>query len=238
VTSLRKSKRGLSSEATVALILSAVGTAGVVVLYYLTPRFQPIELLLMLVIVGLAIAGYLQGIIRSVMTIILLYIAIGIAAILYRESAPYVNAILQVLTLLRDSVASIFGARPSTSSAVDYTLGAGITQDTLAVSFGLVTALIWGILEIISRASLKDTSLPRLGILDNVGGVLIHLIIGILVAAFLFNIIGYGKYRPTHDRALLRPQFNRVLYFCYTTQWFWFPRSPPPIYIYDLHPPR
>ncbi len=236
MTNSRKSRRGLSSEGTAALILSAVGTAGVVALYYLTPGFQPIELLLMFVIVGLAVAGYLQGIIRGAMTIVLLYIAVGIAAIVYRASAPYAQALMQVLTLLRDSVVSLFGTGPS--AATNYEFGAGITQGTLAVSFGLVTALIWGVLEIISRVSLKDTSLPRLGILDNVGGILVYLVVGILVAAFLFNTIGYGKYRSTHDRALLRPQFNRVLYFCYTTQWFWFQGSPPPIYVYDLHPPR
>ena len=116
-------------------------------------------------------------------------------------------------------------------------LAVTLTGDVLAVSFGVLAVIVWGTLEYISRVSFRDTSLPRLRVLDNVGGVLIYLLIGILVASLLFNTIGYGSLRRAHNKALLRPRFNQVLALYYTAQSSWFSR-PPSIFVYDLDLPR
>jgi len=203
------------------LIFSTLGTVGVIVLYFLIPGFQPIDIILLLIVVAWGTAGYSQGTIRGIMTIIMLYVATGVAATFYQALSPYVGAIQQVLTL-----------ELSESSS------ANISNSTLALSFSLLTVIIWGMLELISRLSFRDTSLPGLGILDNMGGILVHLVIGIMIVSLLFNAIGYGRSRRVHDRALLRPKFNQVLYLHYTAQSFWFPRRPPSIYVYDLDLPR
>jgi|GEM_PF-752516 len=212
------------------LLIGALGTVGVVALYILVPGFQPIELVLLLVVVGFGAAGYRQGIVRGLMTAVIIYIATGVAATLYPVSAPYAAAIRRILAVT--FTGGLFSGQQgaSVNTTVDY--------DSLALSFILLTAIIWIALEAIMRASFRDTSLPSLGFLDNVGGVIVYLMLGFLVASLLFNALGYGQLRREHDHALLRPRFNQALYAHYTTQSFWFPKQPPHIYVYDLYLPH
>lgn len=212
-----------------SLLIGALGTVGVVALYLLVPGFQFIELVLLLVVVGFGAAGYNRGIIRGAMTIALLYVATGVAATLYPIPAPYVAATGQFFALVFTG-----NALSGELDVANQNVGGG----SLAISFVLLTVVIWGALEAIGRVAFRDTSLPRLGILDNLGGVVVHLVIGALVASLLFNAIGYGQLRPAHNKALLRRRFNQVLSVHYNAQSFWFPRTPPPIYVYDLDVPR
>lgn len=200
-------RRRSTKEVVSPLILGALGVIGVVALYFLVPGIQPLELVLLLVVVGFIALGYTQGIIRGLMSGAMFYVASGVAATFYQITAPYIGA----------------------------PFGDEVTRNTLALSFGVLTVVTWIALEALGRASFPDTRLPTLGFLDNLSGLLIYLIIGVLVASLLFNTIGYGwSGRREHDKAILRPRFNQVLYLHYTTQSFWFPRRPPPIYVYDL----
>lgn len=217
MTVQHKSRRRPEKQGSPLLIIGTLGTIGVIALYFIVGDFQPIELLLMLIVVGFCAAGYTRGIIRGIMTFVMLYFATGIAATFYRMATPYIGGIQQAL---------LFN--------VNATPGDIVNRSTLALSFSVLTAIIWGVLEIIGRVSFRDTTLPGIGILDKLGGVALHLAIGILVAALLFNAFGYGRSRPIHNAALLRPTLNQVLYVYYTTQSFWFPWTPPPIYAYDL----
>jgi len=195
----------------IPLVIGTLGTAGVIALYFLVPDIQPLELMLLLVITGFVALSCTQGIIRSIMSIAMLYIASGVAATFYRVTAPYIGAPFSAI----------------------------VDRNILALSFGVLTVVIWVTLEVLGRISFRDTHLPVLGILDNLGGLLIYLVIGVLVASLLFNTIGYGRLgRRAHNEALLRQRFNQVLYLYYTTQSFWFPERPPPIYVYDLDLPR
>ena len=204
------------------LILATLGIIGIVSLYLLVPEFQPIELVLLATVACVA-AGYTQGIVRGIITIVILYIATGVAAVFYQVTAPYTGLVKTILTL------------PLTGN---FSLDVNLNNSTLAFSFGLLTVLTWLVLEIAIRVSFQDTSLPGLGVLDNLGGVIAYLIVGVLVASLLFNALGYGRLRPAHDKALLRPAFNQVIYLHYVTQSFWFPGRPPAIYTYDLSLPR
>jgi uncharacterized membrane protein required for colicin V production len=215
VSERHKPGKRSAKEVVPPLILGTVGTIGVVVLYFLSPDFfQPIELILLLVVVGFAAVGYTQRIVRGLMMAAIIYVATGVAATFYVITAPYIGA--------------PFG---------DFTEEApplGIK----AFSFVVLTVVIWIALEAIGRAFLKDTSLPGLRILDNLGGLLVYLVIGVLVATLLFNTIGYSqRWRRVHDKAALRSAFNQVLSLHYTAQSFWFPGKPPPIYVYDLDLP-
>jgi len=217
-----KSRRRSAKEIIPPLILGALGIAGVIILYQVVPGFQSIELVL-LVTVGFAAWGYTQGIVRGITTIVILHIATGVAATFYQVSAPYTGIIKMIVTLP-------LTRRFSTDISLD--------RGTLAFSFGLLMVLVWIVLEIAMRVSFRDVSLPGLVGLDNLGGVFVYLIVGILIASLLFNALGYGRMRPAHNRALLRPEFNQVIYLHYVTQSFWFPRRPPDIYTYDLNLPR
>jgi len=194
-----------------SLIISVLGMAGILALKFFVLDLYLIEMALLLVVVGFCAIGCTQDIIRGLVSLAMLYIASGVAAVFYRAIAPFVGA----------------------------PFGGGVNYDILALSFGLLTVVLWGALEIIGRVTFRDTSIPALGILDNLGSLLIYLLTGVLAASLLFNTIGYGYwgYRA-HDNASLRPAFNRVLYLHYTAQSFLFPRGLPPIYTYDLDAPR
>lgn len=218
----QKSKGRSAQEVVPPLILATLGIGGVILLYVLVPGFQSIELVLLAAVACVA-AGYTQGIVRGIITIVILYIATGVAAVFYQVAAPYTGLVKAILTL------------PLTGN---FSFDVVSDSGTLAFSFSLLTVLVWLVLEIAIRVSFQDTSLPGLGILDNLGGVIVYLIVGILVASLLFNALGYGRLRPAHDKALLRPAFSQVVYLHYVTQSFWFSGRPPAIYTYDLSLPR
>ena len=203
------------------LLIGALGIAGIVALFLLVPGVQFIELVLLAIVVGIVAMGYRRGIIRGIISILFLYIATGMAATFYPIPAPYVAGIRQFLG--RMSVGTV------TQGELD--------GDSLAISFILVMLVTWIALEAIGHSASPDTSLPRLGILDNLAGVGPHLVVGVLVASLLFNAIGYGHLRRAHHKAVFRSRFNQVLTLHYGTQSFWFGESPPPIYVYDLDVP-
>lgn len=203
------------------LLIGALGIAGIVALFLLVPGVQFIELVLLAIVVGIVAMGYRRGIIRGIISILFLYIATGIAATFYPIPAPYVAGIRQFL-----------GRMP-----VGNVTQGNLDGDSLAISFILVMLVTWIALEAIGHSASPDTSLPRLGILDNLAGVGAHLVVGVLVASLLFNAIGYGHLRRAHHKAVFRSRFNQVLTLHYGTQSFWFGESPPPIYVYDLDVP-
>jgi hypothetical protein len=193
------------------LVFLLLGIAGVLALKFFILDLQHIELILLFVLVGFGAVGYTQNIIRGLMTAAMLYFASGVAATLYPITAPYIGA----------------------------PFGEEVDHNVLGLSFGVLTVVIWVTLEALGRASFRDTRMPALGILDNIGSLFIYLAIGVLVVSLLFNTIGYGRLgRRAHNASLLRPKFNQVLYLHYTAQSFWFSRRPPPIYVYDLDLPR
>lgn len=230
---LLKERPKPSASDILPLILGALGSAGIIALYYIVPGLQPIDLILLLVVVGFFATGYRQGTVRGIGTIVIIYFATGVAATLYRVTAPYVSAFLQVWSILWNSLVATI--RPTAAQKSDFALGGVVDRDSLAASFGLLTLVLWIALELVSRTSFKDTHLPRLRILDNLGGMVVYLIVGALVASLLFNTIGYGSLWRMHNKALLRERFNQVLYVHYTAQSFWFGRRPPLIYVYDLN---
>jgi uncharacterized membrane protein required for colicin V production len=206
------------------LLIGALGIAGIVALFLLVPGVQFIELVLLAIVVGIVAMGYRRGIIRGIISILFLYIATGTAATFYPIPAPYISGI-------RDMFAgSLVGGRLDVANVT-------VDGDSLATSFILLMLVVWIVLEAIGHSASPDTSLPRLGILDNLAGIGVHLIVGVLVASLLFNAIGYGHLRRTHHKAVFRSRFNQVLTLHYGTQSFWFGESPPPIYVYDLDVP-
>jgi hypothetical protein len=189
------------------LLLATFGVLVVIGLYFVVPGFQPLDAGLLILVVAIAALGTTQNIIRGAMSVIFLYIATGMAALFYVSAAPYIGA--------------PFGER--------------LTNEIFALSFSVLTALVWLVLELIGRALVPDTSLPAIGILDQLGGLVIYLLIGLVVASLLFNAIGYGaRWRAFHDAAQLRSTFSGLMYWILRSQSFWFAGEPPNIYAYDM----
>jgi uncharacterized membrane protein required for colicin V production len=200
------------------LLIGALGVFGVAALYALNLGFRSIEFVPLLIIVCAAAVGYLRGIVRGILTLVILYISTGVAALFYRALAPYVHAVGEVF-----------------SFNINASIEAGASRGSQAFAFVLLAVIFWFLLELIARATLQSPDMPQIGILDKLGGVLVHLAVGVLVAALLFNAAGYGRSRPRHDQAYLRRTFNQVLYLHYMSQSFWFGRNPPSLYTYDLN---
>ncbi|MCX7680873.1 MAG: CvpA family protein [Anaerolineae bacterium] len=205
------------------LVMAVLGVLGVLALYYFAPqligkRFQTIELMLMLLMVGITVIGYSRRLGRGVISILAYYIATGIAILLYRPLTPYAGSVLEALQF-----------------NFDVTAAESTTPGYYATTFFLISLAAFTVLELLLWASFRDTRMPGLGILDKLGGLAVYLLLSILVASMCFNLFGYGRSRPIHDRAVLRRPFNQVLYLQYQAHSPWFSNNPPPLYTYDLN---
>jgi len=203
-----------------ALVIEALGAIGIGVYFLLGPRdLGWLDVAMLFVIVTFVAFGTTRTIIGGLMTAVAVYLATGLAASFYPVLTPYARSFLNVLP-----------------SAVSSGPPAGtVDSPALALSFAVMTVVFWAVLELLFHASVENTHMRLLGPMDRVGGAVIYLAIGVLVAALLFNTLGYGTAGPSaHERASLRPEFNRVLELHYLAQSFWFSGRPPGIYAYDL----
>ena len=220
MTLLEKAERKpRKSKGIVALIVLTLGTLGIVAYSFFGYReLRGMDMALLFVAVAFAAYGTMHNIIRGLLTAVSVYLATAIAGTFYYVLTPYARSFLSLLPGLG------LGGHPV--GAVD--------TAALALSFAFATAVLWVTLELLFRAALPETHLALLGPVDRVGGMLVYAVIGIVIAALLFAIIGYGPARRVaHNRASLRPEFNQVIDLFYRTQSFWFPRHPPVIYVYD-----
>jgi len=186
------------------LALFGLGIIGSILLFVLGDGFKFLDVGLLLAVVGFVTFGYTQRFLRGVASVVFLYVATLVAATFYNVVAPFVGA----------------------------PFGEKITNGIRALSFVVLTAIVWVALAAVSRVLFKDLSLPKIGVLDNLGGVVLYLLVGILVVTLVFNAMGYQQRK--HPRARLRPALRSVLRIHYLSQSFWFPKGQPMFYLYDL----
>jgi uncharacterized membrane protein required for colicin V production len=200
-----------AKDVVIPLLIGMLGVVAVVLAAAFGEGFQTLDVVLLMIVVAFAAVGYTQRVLRGLMTIPFLYIATWVAATLYTVAAPYIGA--------------PFG---------DYGEVAPPPR-IQAISFGVLVLVIWIPLEAIARSFLKDTSLPGLLILDNFGGVLIYAFLGVVVAALIYNTIGFGSdWQGAITRVKLRSLLTSVMRIFYATQAFWFPPGRPRIYTAGL----
>lgn len=211
MSSHEKKKKRSAKDVVIPLMIGMLGIVGVVLAAVVGGEFGTLDVILLMVLVTFAAVGYTQRVLRGLMTIPFLYIATGVAATLYEATAPYIGAPF-----------GDFGEAPPPS-------------DIKAFSFLVLSLVIWVALEAVARYFLKDTSFPRLRILDNFGGVLLYALIGLVVIALVFNAMGYGaQWRGSIRRAGLYSLLKSVMRAFYATQSFWFPPGRPRIYTSGL----
>jgi hypothetical protein len=203
----------------VPLVLATLGTVAVIALFFVLPDFQAIEMLALLLGIGIAAIGYSRRIGRGLISLAVLYFSSAVAASLYHSAAPSVARALAGL-------ANPFSTEPAQAISP--------TKGEYAFTFAIITISVCVLLELLARAAIPETEMPRLRLVDNIGGILVHLVVAFLAASLLFNTLGYGGLRSSHNRAQFREAFNQVLLVHYQTQAFWFGDDPPSIYTYDL----
>ena len=200
-------KRRSASEIVIPLLIGTLGVVGAVLAAAFDSTFRVIDVGLLILMVAFTAVGYTQRTFRGLLTAPFLYVATVVAASFYVQTAPYIGA--------------PFGDFREVAPP----------REIKALAFMVLMLVVWIALEAITRSFLKNTSLPRLGILDNLGGMLLYAIIGILVAAIVFNAFGYSQYWGGEaGRARLRPMFRSVMRIHYATQQFWFPKGQPLFY--------
>lgn len=111
--------------------------------------------------VGLAISFVFQGLIRALFSLFALWSATLLAAVLYQETAFRLQAV----------------------TGPNVALARGLVFDGLLVVF-----LIVG--YVLTRIAFPVTKLPKLGFLDNVLGLAVGAVIGLLLVALLLNSMG------------------------------------------------
>lgn len=205
-----KEKRKLTATDIIfPLVIGTLGAVGAILASFMVPGFQSIEVVLLLVIVLGATIGYNRRTVRGLVTMPFLYVATGFAVLAYDPAAPYIGA--------------PFGDFREIEPP----------REVKVLSFFVLMLVIWIAQEGISRALFRDMSLPKMGILDNFGGVLVHLVIGVLIAALIFNALGYTeRWRENGSarKATLAPMLLQVIRTGYLTQSFWFSGRPPALY--------
>lgn len=189
------------------LLLGTMGTLGVVAAYFLVPGFTSFDAVILLIPVAFGAIGFRWSTIQGLVSALFFYLSTGIAATFHVAAAPFIGA----------------------------PFSATVDNSIRALSFAVLAIAIWIALEVITRALIPDTSLPAIGILDNLGALMIYVAIGIVVACVTFNALGFSsRWKRRHDAALLRPEYNRVNSYYFSSQSFWFSGHPPRLYIYDL----
>ncbi|MCJ7736403.1 MAG: CvpA family protein [Anaerolineae bacterium] len=190
------------------VIIATLGTISLLVYGYMTPRFQLMEFGVLFVAILFCAVGYTQNVVRSLASGVALYLTAGLAVRFYVGAAPYIG--------------SPFGEE--------------ITRNILTLSYVVLALAFWALLESLSRAFLRDASLPWLGFFDHLSAAVVYLILGLLVASILFTVLGYSsQLRGQHNASVLRPVFNEIFRPVYISQTPWFAQRSPAIYAYDIH---
>lgn len=208
-----------TSKGTVALIVAALGAVAIACYYVWGPRdLRGMDAALLFVVIAFAAYGTTESIIRGALTVAAVYLSTAMAGTFYAALTPYSRSLLNAL-------AGLGLASPAVGNS---------DLPALALSFALAAGALWMILELLFRAALPGARLALLGFVDRVGGAVLYLALGVIVAALLFRLLGMGAAgRTAYSAAVLRPEFNRVTELVYQTQSFWFAGRPPVVYTYD-----
>lgn len=212
-------KESTESRGLLAVIVAALCVIGIAAYYFYGSRqLNLMDVAVLLVITGFVAYGTTQNILRGVLTGISIYLATAITGTFYRVLTPYARSFLNLL-----GGRGLNGPPPG-----------GTDTSALALSFAFAALLLWVVLELLFRAALPDTHLAFLGPVDQVGGAIVYLVVGIAVAALVFNLVGYGTAAQTaYQTASLRPELNDVMDLIHQSQSFWFAGDPPAIYAYE-----
>lgn len=171
-----------------------------------------VDFLLALIFLTLCAVSAAQGLIRSIFSLLVAYLATVAAGLLYPYMAIFVSA--------------IGGKTPTlTQFVVFWILFAGATVA----------------LEIALRKGFPDTRLPALGFLDHVLGLLPGILWGLIVISLLLFSMGYAPQQPwgkalsslraatayLYESSGLRPLLAQFLSFYMTLHGLWMPVPPP-----------
>ncbi len=177
-----------------------------------------LDLVLIVLVALICLAAVAQGLLRQLMSLVVLYIATVVAGLFYPQAAHFVTA--------------IGGKTPTLTQAVMFWVL------FLATTLALEGLLRWGF---------PDTRLPKLKFLDNLLALVPGIPYALILASLLLTSLGYATlhtwggglaflrqmaYQGYHN-ATLRPLLGQVLSAYLSFHQIWFP-TPPPLLAYLL----
>lgn len=173
------------------------------------------DVLLGLIVLALAATGAVRKTVRQAFSLGICYLATLVAGILYPHGALFLSAI---------------GGKTPT-----------LTQFIVFWILFIATTVA---LEVALKKGFPDTSIPSLGILDNLLGLVLGGIWGVLIAGLLLATMAYAPletwgtalspvraaFAALSGEAATRPLLTRVLRLYLRAHTLWFP-APPPILV-------
>ncbi|HHS96593.1 MAG TPA: CvpA family protein [Chloroflexi bacterium] len=171
-----------------------------------------LDIFLILIFAVVCIAALVQGLIRQLMSLAVLFIVTAVVGNVYPYGALALAWVQERAPTLADGIAFF-------------------------VMFLFFTIA----LEVLLRRSFPVTRLPKLKALDNILGFLVGLLNGLIIVSLLLTLVGYSAHRswgeiaPRARRALIRAYRDAMLRPYLATFWegyltahtLWFPRTPP-----------
>ena len=180
----------------------------------LAPWLNPLDALIVFALLGGIVMGFVQGLVRMALSILVLYVATVLAMTFYVRG----GWLIAYLTS---------GALPRTIDE--------------ALAFLLILLLFTLVVNFVLNRTYKDTALPGLRKIDQLGGmvlgfVLVSIWVGLAIVALAFVLtatseIGSGFWRTLSyyfTRSTLIPIFYRFLPLAYATLRPWMPKGLPP----------
>ncbi|HIP87834.1 MAG TPA: CvpA family protein [Anaerolineales bacterium] len=180
--------------------------------YVVERSMTGLDIFLILVFVGVCVAAAVQGFIRQLMSLGVLFIVTAIVGSVYPYGAMALAAIQEEAPTLADGLAF------------------------------LIMFLFFAIaMEALLRRGFPTTRLPKLKALDNILGLLVGVINGLIIISLLLTLVGHTARRsweeiaPRVRRALIRAYRDAALRPYLATFWeryltthsIWFRRTPP-----------
>lgn len=162
-----------------------------------------LDFFLILIAVGIVILFASDGMLRALFMLFGFYIVTLAAGLL----VVMTNVLSRVAI---SAVLALGGSMPNMLTVQSYI-------------FLLLTAVFLVVFYAFMRILFPDMSMPKLGVMDNLLGALVGLVIALLFIALLYNTIGvlvgipghsamWRSMRVAHYYSILRPYLNRVLY--------------------------
>jgi uncharacterized membrane protein required for colicin V production len=179
---------------------------------FLPTWLNPFDVLIVLTMVGGVALGFVRGLVRMVLSLAVLYVAAVLALTLYETVGRWLG----------------------------YMLGLPRTVN-LALAFILILVLVSVLLNFILRRTYKDTELPGIRQIDQLGGLIVGFLVtaiyiglAILVVAFVLNAL-VGDVTGFQENAIfyfnnsnLIPIFYRFLPLAIASLRPWMPEGTPP----------
>lgn len=179
---------------------------------------NPFDFLIILALVGGAALGFVRGLVRMALSLLVLYVAAVVAVVGYEFAGRWISYITTLPTIVSQGLGFLF-----------------------------LLALTAIVLNFVLRKTYRDTELPGIRQIDQLGGMIIGFFLATIWIGFSILAIAYILGAPTGEDSALRlnlvgffqssnliPVFYQFLPIALATLKPWMPKGMPDILLFRL----